>query len=357
MSGSTPQAEDPSGPSLSPGPDTPPGLGDGVDDGSGVQPDAGEGLATEPGRVAVPDNGTEHGPDTAPGQQTGPAAGLRTVGPEIAPGPGTAPGYGLRPDPGAEGYGTVPGFDTRPGPGPAPDYGSQPGYAPQPGYATQPGYAPPPGYPTQPGHSPPSGYAPQPGYAPPPGSGYGPPGPGGTYPAPPARRRRGIWLGIIAGFMVLVAVIAGISVYLLNKPQKWVLTAPHTLVGMSPDISPTDQLGFNALIAKFKSDLTSLPHYGRLNVNRQWDLPAEPKALGRVHRLQRHVQRAGRAKDESRPDGHDGESRPARRYGRVRHGWHQYVVSVVHRHHGRHRDRDSHQPGRPARKSARTRIA
>lgn len=65
--------------------------------------------------------------------------------------------------------------------------------------------------------------------------------------------------------MVLVAVIAGISVYLLNKPQKWVLTAPHTLVGMSPDISPTDQLGFNALIAKFKSDLTSLPHYGRLN--------------------------------------------------------------------------------------------
>jgi hypothetical protein len=65
--------------------------------------------------------------------------------------------------------------------------------------------------------------------------------------------------------MVLAAVIAGISVYLLNKPQKWVLTAPHTLVGMSPDTSPTDQLGFNALIAKFKSDLTSLPHYGRLN--------------------------------------------------------------------------------------------
>lgn len=65
--------------------------------------------------------------------------------------------------------------------------------------------------------------------------------------------------------MVLVAVIAGISVYLLNKPQKWVLTAPHTLVGLSPDISPTDQLGFNALIAKFKSDLTGLPHYGRLN--------------------------------------------------------------------------------------------
>ena len=64
--------------------------------------------------------------------------------------------------------------------------------------------------------------------------------------------------------MVLAAVIAGISVYLLNKPQKWTLTAPQTLVGMSPDTSPTDQLGFNALIAKFKSDLTSLPHYGSL---------------------------------------------------------------------------------------------
>jgi hypothetical protein len=64
--------------------------------------------------------------------------------------------------------------------------------------------------------------------------------------------------------MILAAVIAGISVYLLNKPQKWRLTAPQTLVGMSPDTSPTDQLDFNALIARFKTDLTSLPHYGSL---------------------------------------------------------------------------------------------
>jgi hypothetical protein len=64
--------------------------------------------------------------------------------------------------------------------------------------------------------------------------------------------------------MILAAVIVGSSVYLLNKSQKWTLTAPQTLLGMSPDTSPTDQLGFNALIAKFKSDLTSLPHYGSL---------------------------------------------------------------------------------------------
>jgi hypothetical protein len=64
--------------------------------------------------------------------------------------------------------------------------------------------------------------------------------------------------------MILAAVIAGISVYLLNQSQKWTLTAPQTLVGMSPDTSPTNQLGFNALIARFKSDLTSLHHYGSL---------------------------------------------------------------------------------------------
>jgi len=194
MSGSTPQAEDPSGSSLSPGPDPHPGLDDGGHADSGMQPDNGEVPATEPGQVTAPDNSTEHGPQTVP----------------------------------------------------------QPGYAPQHGYATQPGYAPP------------SGSAPQPGYTPQPGYGYGPPGPGRAYPVPPARRRRRTWLGIIVGFMILAAVIAGISVYLLNKAQRWTLTAPRTLVGMSPDASPTDQLGFNALIARFKTDLTSLPHYGSL---------------------------------------------------------------------------------------------
>jgi len=72
-------------------------------------------------------------------------------------------------------------------------------------------------------------------------------------------------VGIIAGFMILAAVIAGISSYLLSKSQqKWTLTAPPTLLGLSPDTSPTDQLRFNALIAKFKTDLTGLPHYGSL---------------------------------------------------------------------------------------------
>jgi hypothetical protein len=221
MSGSTPQAEDPGGPSLSPGPGTYPGPGDGGHAGSGMQPDLAQGPATEPGHAPRPHNRTEPGPDTAPGQQTtidpDTAPGHQaTAAPDTAPGLGATPGYRLQPSPGTPGYGTTPGLET------------QPGYAPQPRY------------------------------------GYGPPGPGSTYPVPPARKRRPIWLGIIAGFMILAAVIAGVSVYLLNKPQKWTLTAPQTLVGISPDTSPTDQLRFNALIARFKSDLTSLPHYGSL---------------------------------------------------------------------------------------------
>jgi hypothetical protein len=150
MSGSTPQAEDPGGPSLSPGPDTHPGPGDGDHARPRVQPDIGADPATEPGQVTAPDN--------------------------------------------------------RP-----PEWSS-------------------------------------------------------GYPAPQAGTRWRIWLGIIAGFMILVAVIAGISVYLLNRSQsqKWTLTAPPTLLGMSPDTNPTDQLSLTALIAKFKSDLTSLHHYGSL---------------------------------------------------------------------------------------------
>ncbi len=82
------------------------------------------------------------------------------------------------------------------------------------------------------------------------------------YPVPPARRR--IWLGIVAGLVVLVIVIAGISVYILHKSQKWTLTAPQTIAGMSRDARPTDQLAFSALVAKFKSNVTSLPKYGTL---------------------------------------------------------------------------------------------
>ena len=237
MSGSTPQAEDPSGPSLSAGPDTHPGPGAGDHSGSRVQPGMDEAPATEPGQVTAPDDGTEHGADATPSQQA-------ALSPDTAP---------------------EPGYATQPGHEPLYGYEPQPGYPPPAGYAPQPGHEPPAGYAPQPGYPPPSGYGPQPGYAPRPGYGYGPPGPGSTYPAPPERRRWRIWLGIIAGFMIIAAVIAGISSYLLSKSQqKWTLTAPPTLLGLSPDTNPTDQLGFNSLIARFKSDLTSLPHYGSL---------------------------------------------------------------------------------------------
>jgi hypothetical protein len=73
-----------------------------------------------------------------------------------------------------------------------------------------------------------------------------------------------MWLGIAAGFVVLAAVIAGISVYLLTESQKWVLTAPAAIAGMSRDTSPADQREFSALVARFKSDITSLPNYGSL---------------------------------------------------------------------------------------------
>jgi hypothetical protein len=64
--------------------------------------------------------------------------------------------------------------------------------------------------------------------------------------------------------MILGAVIAGISVYLLRKSQNWTLTAPPTVAGLSRDTSAADQLAFNHVVARFKSDVTSLPDYGSL---------------------------------------------------------------------------------------------
>ena len=98
-------------------------------------------------------------------------------------------------------------------------------------------------------------------------------------------------------------------------------------------------------MAKFKSDLTSLPHYGR----------RQPTVSGIYRLSQRHsvgfigfngtfnvrvALKTGASLTVT-----TARSRPARRYGRVLHACDLYVVSVVHRHHGRHRDRDSHQPG------------
>jgi hypothetical protein len=181
--------------------------------------------------------------------------------PRSDPEPGRAGGDGTgsggRPDTGAggraesgsrkePGNATVAGPDTAPGSGPQPGDPVAPVYGPPPAAAAPPVYGPPPG----PG--------------PPPGRGYAQPGPGGMHPGPPAPRRWRIWLGIVAGFIVLAIVIAGISVYILNKSQNWTLTAPQTIAGMSRDARPADQLAFGALVAKFKSNVTSLPRYGTL---------------------------------------------------------------------------------------------
>lgn len=92
---------------------------------------------------------------------------------------------------------------------------------------------------------------------------YGPPDSYGTYP-PPRRRPARIWFAIIAGIVVVAAVIAGVSAYLLHTSRKWVLTAPSAAAGMSRDTSSIDELSFGSAVARFKSDVTSLPHYGHL---------------------------------------------------------------------------------------------
>jgi hypothetical protein len=201
MSGWTPSPEDSGG---SPGD---PGTGDttGQDDGLGTQP----GFGTE-------------------------ASG--TAQPEAAPQPGPGAGGPAQPDAGAQaGFG--------PQSQPQTGYGTQPGYGAQP----QAGYG--------------TGYGPQPAYGTP---GYAQPGPGGTFPPPPARSRARTWFGIIAGIVVLAVVIAGVSAYILNRSKKWVLSAPATIAGLSRDNNPLDQQAFSSGVAKFKSNVTSLSNYGTL---------------------------------------------------------------------------------------------
>jgi hypothetical protein len=72
------------------------------------------------------------------------------------------------------------------------------------------------------------------------------------------------WLGVVAGIVVVVAVIAGVSVFILGKSKKWTLTAPQTIAGMSRNTSAIGQSTFNAAVAKFRSDVTRLPNYGSL---------------------------------------------------------------------------------------------
>jgi hypothetical protein len=186
--------------------------------------------------------------------------------------PGQSEGFGTQPSQ-AERFGLHSGqgesFGTQPGYGPPPaqggGYGPQPGYGTQPsqgeGFGTQAGYGTQPGYGSPAGYGSPGGYGPQPGYGTP---GYAQPGPDGSYPTPPRRSRGRTWLGIGAGIIVIAVVIAGVSAYVLNNSKKWVLTAPPTVAGMSRDNNYIDQLSFGSAVAKFRSDVTSLPDYGHL---------------------------------------------------------------------------------------------
>lgn len=137
------------------------------------------------------------------------------------------------------------------GAAPASPVGTQPGFGPESGYGTQPGYGTSPGYPA----------APLP-YGTP---GYAQPGPDGAYPPPPPRSRVRMWFGIIGGIVVLALVIAGVSAYLLQKPKMWVVSAPPTVAGMHRDTTSIDQQSFSSAVAKFRSDVTSLPNYGHLS--------------------------------------------------------------------------------------------
>jgi hypothetical protein len=106
-----------------------------------------------------------------------------------------------------------------------------------------------------------TGYGAQPGYGTP---GYAQPGPDGSFPSPPRPSRARTWFGIIAGIIVLAVVIAGVSAYILNRSKKWVLTAPTTIAGLNRDTNPLDQSEFSSGVAKFRSNVTGLHNYGKL---------------------------------------------------------------------------------------------
>jgi len=142
------------------------------------------------------------------------------------------PQGGYPPQPGGQGQGGFPpqgspgqgGYPPQQGPG-------QGGYPPQPGQGGYPPQQPPPGYaqPAPGGYSPQGAYAPQggqPGYPPqggqpgypPQGGGYGPQGPpGGGFPpqgGPPAKKGRGLIIGIVVAAVVLLMAIGGIIIAL-----------------------------------------------------------------------------------------------------------------------------------------------
>jgi hypothetical protein len=98
------------------------------------------------------------------------------------------------------------------------------------------------------------------------GYGYGnpPPEPDDEYPVP--RRNRALtWIGIITGIVVIAALVAGTSIYILGRSKKWTLTAPQTVAGMSRGNTSLDQFSFSSVVARFRSDVTSLRNFGSLN--------------------------------------------------------------------------------------------
>jgi hypothetical protein len=93
--------------------------------------------------------------------------------------------------------------------------------------------------------------------------GYGYPS-GGIHPEPP-RNRAHIWIGVIASVAAIGIVIAGVSVYLLNRsPRQWTLTAPASMAGLSRDTSSPNQSAFAGEVSTLRRGITSLPNYGSL---------------------------------------------------------------------------------------------
>ena len=191
--------------------------------------------------------------EPAPQPSTGPA-------PQPSTGPVSQPSAGPAPQPST-------GPVSQPSTGPAPQLSAAPAPqafttpAPQQGFGFQPEPA------TQPGHIPPPGPVPQqrydtqPGYGNQPGYGYPP---GGIYPESPRNRAR-TWIAIIAGVVTIGVIIAGVSFYILKRSsQRWTLTAPASLAGLSRDTSSIDQSAFAGEVSRLRSGVTSLPNYGSL---------------------------------------------------------------------------------------------
>ncbi|MEJ2887579.1 DUF4333 domain-containing protein [Actinomycetospora aeridis] len=172
-----------------------------AEQGTGPEPGSGSGSGSAdapwvaPG-AASPADAPEDAPPTPPTGQQQPGTHWDTPGDRAwdagtAPHPGAPAGYG---SPGPYGHAQ------QPGPGPAPGWGGPSGTA----QFTQPGQ------PGQPGPGGPGTWAP-PGGGPPGGGppGWGQPGPGWGGPYPPPPRRPFPWkvVGIVAGAVLLVALI------------------------------------------------------------------------------------------------------------------------------------------------------